>query len=723
VGPARNSAWLAALLCATLTEGCDVAPSRPPIVLISIDTLRSDHLPAYGYRGVATPAIDALRRDAVLFTRAYTHVPLTLPAHASLLSGRLPGEHGVRDNLGYNLGGDVQPWLPELLRDSGYAVGGVVSAIVLRRETGLARGFDHYDDQLPPRRGLPAGGVSRSGAASLEAADAWLRSVDQRPAFLFFHIYEPHFPYTPPPPFAERYVDAPYDGEIAEADRLVGELIGRLRRLKIYESALVILLSDHGEGLGDHGEEEHGVLLYREALQVPLLLKLPGSRRAGDTVAAPAQLVDIVPTVAALLDLELPSDLLGASLLDLPLERRIYAESHYGEVHYGWHALRSLVEGDYHFIDSSELELYDLARDPAERRNLAAERRRMAATLRAAAAERAVPLTAARPESPEARRGLAALGYLGGGGPATAGARGELPPPQHRVHALRELSAAVRLLQDGETEAGAARLAEFLEREPLIVDGWERLGRAHGQLGRWSAALAAFERAFEISGHNPDRSLAVALAKLELGRTAEALALVRWAQAAGALDTESQAQFGRRLLARSLTAEAESVLRRIPSRPGDGAGLAALAELLASSGRTAEALAAAQEAAKLAPQDADAYEQLALAHLQAGESALAREAGQRSVELDPQRANAWNLLGVALYQVGQRDAALSAWARAVEVNPNLYDTLYNLGIKAAEAGRNDQAAWALRRFLASAPSERYGGDFPRVRALLATLDG
>ena len=279
-----------------------------PIVVISIDTLRSDHLPAYGYKGVETPALDALRRDAVLFERAYSHTPLTLPSHVSLLTGVLPSRHGVRDNLGYAFDAEKYPFLPRLLGRAGYATGAAVSAYVLRGETGLAKGFDVYDDGISLRPTEALGNSQRSGRESSRAALAWLGTVKDKPFFLFLHLYEPHTPYAPPEPFATRYRAVPYDGEIATADAIVGDFLAELKKRGVYDKAIIALVSDHGEGLGDHGEQEHGILLYREALQVPLFLKLPGAKLGGAAVAAPAQLVDLAPTLLALAGQPVPPE-------------------------------------------------------------------------------------------------------------------------------------------------------------------------------------------------------------------------------------------------------------------------------------------------------------------------------------------------------------------------------------------------------------------------------
>ena len=237
-------------------------------------------------------------------------IPLTLPSHVSILTGELPPVHKVRDNAGYPFESAKHPYLPRLLKQAGYETGAAISAFVLRPDTGLADGFDLYDGELRPELGDTIDSVQRPGGETLQAALPWIRERAGRPFFFFLHLYEPHAPYEAPEPFASRYPD-PYDGEVAAADAVVGDLVAELKRLGIYDRATVVLLSDHGEGLGDHGEGQHGIFLYRETLQVPLLVKLPGGKRGGERIAAPAQLADVTPTLLSLAGLEVPRELPG----------------------------------------------------------------------------------------------------------------------------------------------------------------------------------------------------------------------------------------------------------------------------------------------------------------------------------------------------------------------------------------------------------------------------
>src|SRR5437870_4252676 len=340
-----------AFLCA-----CSRQQASPPVILISIDTLRADHLTAYGAKRVDTPAIDRLANDGIVFENAYAHVPLTFPAHDTMLTGRLPVENGVRSNIGYRLDRDVQLTLPRLLAQRGYATGGAVSAYVLRGDTGLRSLFDFYDDSMEVWESATLGSLQRRGDETARVALKWVDGVQARPFFLFFHLFEPHSPYEPVEPFRSKYAN-PYDGEIATADAIVGRFFAELDRRGLYDKSLIIVCGDHGEGLGDHGEAEHGVLLYREVLHVPLIVKLPGRQLAGRRVAAPAQLVDILPTVTGAVGAKVPAGLPGVSLIDLAegrggAPRQIYSETLYPRLHLGWSELRSLTDARDRYIES-----------------------------------------------------------------------------------------------------------------------------------------------------------------------------------------------------------------------------------------------------------------------------------------------------------------------------------------------------------------------------------
>ncbi len=497
-----------------------------PVILISVDTLRSDHLPMYGYQKVETPHLDRLRQDGILYRHAYSHVPLTLPSHSSMLTGLRPADHGVRGNLGYHLDAANHPWLPRILKQHGYKTGAAVSAFVLRAATGMSSDFDFYDDNILQRT-WKMGSAQRKGDQTLAAVEPWLESVKGSPFFLFFHLYEPHRPWDPPEPFASRYTLA-YDGEIASADDLIGRLIAELERLGVYDKALVFFVSDHGEGLGDHGFQEHGPLLYRDVLQVPLVVKLPGNQRGGTTSDAPAQLTDLVPTVLSLLGIDQPEELEGQSLLTLDeaQQRPIYGETQFPRIHFGWSELTSVIEYPYHLIQGPDRELYDLEKDPGEEHNIIQEQRRTYAGLRDALERYDGSFQEPdQTEDPEVRKQLEALGYVG-----SVGNRGEesLADPKTKLEVLNLLGKALDLAEAGQYEQAVGVYQQILDQEPQLVDAWEYMGNSLLRLGRPREALKAFDHQMKLTGGSPYASLTMAGCLVRLGRLDEAkrLALV-----------------------------------------------------------------------------------------------------------------------------------------------------------------------------------------------------
>ncbi|HVR41434.1 MAG TPA: sulfatase-like hydrolase/transferase [Thermoanaerobaculia bacterium] len=465
------------------------------MIIISIDTLRADHLPAYGYKGVETPAIDALRKDAILYANAYSHVPLTLPSHVSLLTGQLPPDNGVRNNIGFPFDAAKHPTIASLLKQNGYATGAAVSAYVLRGNTGLANAFDFYDDRVAVRSGQVLGRLQRPGTESAQAAEQWIASQGDKPFFFLLHLFEPHSPYDPPEPFKTRYASLPYDGEIAAADVIVGQFIDDLKKKNIYDRAVIVLLSDHGEGLHDHGEDEHGIFLYREAIHVPLILKLPKSQRAGESVSAPVQLIDVLPTIAALTGITAPAGLKGASLLAPPASRNIYSETLYPRIHLGWSDLRSLAGDTFHYIDAPRPELY-AASDVAEKSNVLEDNRRVYAAMR----KELEPFPREMPVigniDPEEAKKLAALGYLSS---TSSQSNGPLPDPKDHIDELSAIMRATQLEKEGRYAESAALLRDTIAKNPRLTDAWTLLAKVLEEMGRYEEAIETYKRGIQIA--------------------------------------------------------------------------------------------------------------------------------------------------------------------------------------------------------------------------------
>ena len=378
-------------------------PPSPSVLLVTIDTLRADHVGCYGDHRVETPVLDALAAEGWRFENAYAQVPLTLPSHAVILTGTYPMFNGVRDFTTSGLPAGI-PTLAEILGRHGYQTAAFVSSFALQSMWGLNRGFQLYDEDLgvDPGRSSDTFLDVRRGDRTVDRLLEWLGSSIHTPFFVWLHLYDAHSPYRSPEPYASRYAGRPYDGAIAFDDAQVGRVLARLRALKMYDQTAIVLLSDHGESLGEHGEDEHGFFIYNATLRVPLILKLPGTGRATQipvprvpdpgsrVVFSPVGTIDVAPTIAQWC--EIPASetrgFQGRSLLRLLVQEAasddtpVYGESYYPRDSFGWHQLRCVITSRFKYIGAPRPELYDLAADPQERTNLMATSTAVAATLR-----------------------------------------------------------------------------------------------------------------------------------------------------------------------------------------------------------------------------------------------------------------------------------------------------------------------------------------------------
>lgn len=679
----RQPALVISLAAALLATACgrDASPRRfpgAPVILISVDTLRADHLPAYGYRQVETPNIDGLRRDSVLFERVYSHCPMTLPSHASMFTGSLPTEHGVRNNIGYRFDGARFRTLAEELRERGYAAGAAVSSYVLRSDTGIDDGFEFYEDSIAVATAGATSEHQRSGRETLKHALAWIQGHREQPFFFFLHLYEPHAPYDPPEPFKSRYPSA-YDGEIAAADDIVGELVRSLKASGLYDPAILIFTSDHGEGLEDHGEDQHGILLYREALWVPLLVKLPGSHQADsisrDSISQPRPLAHLFGTVLRLVGIDLPSR--PASWFDAGGDaeveaRPIYSETLYPRIHLGWSELRSLIDGRYHYIEGPSPELYDLERDPGEARNLITIERREASRLRQEM--QGYPTTAATigEIDPEDARKLAALGYVGT--PRERGA-GPLPNPRDEVKNLARIKAAFRLADERRLEEAIAASRSLLQENPKLLDAWSKLGEVLVESGRYDEAIEVYRSAIaHAERFSPDLALALGFAYLKHGETTPAAAHAR-------LALKTHPREANELLARVALEEGrfdaaeEHVRSALQSGDSQPATLLLLADVERTAGKLERALGRVQEAERRAAelgvgrlQGADYLRGDLLARLDRPEEAAA--AYRREITTFPQHLQAYANLAVILMIQGRSAEANELLEQMARNNPH-----------------------------------------------------
>jgi choline-sulfatase len=648
-------------------------PARPDVVLITLDTTRADRLGSYGYAAAGTPHLDRLAAGGVRFAHAVSPAPLTLPAHASLMTGRNPYGHGVRNNGHFVLAGDV-PTLAERFTAAGYDTAAFVSSFVLDRQFGLARGFATYDDALDPPRGLADSlELERRGDRTVAAASAWLagRSAGARPYFLWVHLYDAHDPYIPPASYRANFEGRPYDGEIAFQDAMAGELLARAGHGG-NSGPLVIVAADHGESLGEHGESTHGLFVYESAVRIPLLVSWPGvlAPRVVEPVVA---LVDVAPTIAALAGIAPLEGVDGRSTVPLidgeetsPSPVPAYAETFFPQFFMGWAPLRSVRDGSWKLIDAPEPELYDLAADPAERTNLYAAQpataralRRQLETMARAGADRASPA----PMSAEARQRLSALGYVSG--PAAPVATGAPAADPKRMAPLFErLLDGNRALARGEPEAAVTIATAVLAEDAGNSFARLVLGRALLAGGKPREAIDALRAYLTAVPGSADAHHWMALAHLRLGDRARALAEE---EAALALDSRH------------------------------GAALALRAGLLFSSGKRVEAVQGLRDAVAADPGNHSLRVSLADLLADAGHAVEAEPEYRRVLEARPNDVAALLGLGLLLARTERFDPAVAALTRVLEIDPGQDEARFERAVVYERLGRVAEARAGYER--------------------------
>jgi arylsulfatase A-like enzyme/Flp pilus assembly protein TadD len=644
-------AWGAALAAAlAIQSGC---PRPQPassasgfnLLLVTLDTVRADHIGAYGDTAVQTPSLDLLASEGVRFAEAESPVPLTLPAHSSIMSGLLPPRHGVRNNGGERFP-DGPPTLATVLSAAGYRTGAFIGAFVLDRRFGLARGFDRYDDDIPRERVADLD-AERPGRVVVDRAIAWLDTPSDKPFFAWVHLYDAHAPYDPPEPYRSLYAGRPYDGEIAEVDEQVGRLLAELDRLGVARRTVVAVVGDHGEELGEHGELTHGLLLYQPSLHVPLLLRAPGVLPRGWVVGTPVGIVDLAPTLAGLVGHPLtaapghPLDGrdLSAALIrhKSPAAEQIYAESLYG-TSFGWSPVFALRRGALKYIQAPRPELYDLAADARERDNLVDRRPADVGTL--AGELTSVAADGGSTGAPvsldaEALARLRSLGYLAGVALGTnRGVGGR--DPKDAVVLFRAFEEAHAVLVAGRLDEARAQYEKLLRDDPNDPVFIAQLAEVCRRTGDLSRAVELYRRAVAVAPNDRD------------------------------------ARYN-------------------------------LAVTLQEAGRNEEAFDALKEAIRLDPGRPEAHNALGIALALRGDLEGARRELDRAVQLDPHDARACNNLGNVLRDLKRPDEAEKAYTRAAELAPDYPDPLNGLGTLEVQRGRPAAAVAYFKRALAIAP--------------------
>ena len=660
---------------------------NPDVVLVTIDTLRADALGFSGNRRSETPALDRLAAQGLVFTDAHAHNVVTLPSHVNILTGLYPYQHGVRENSGFRLDPKT-PTLATLLKARGYATGAFVGAFPLDSRFGLARGFDVYDDRYPKGRvALDFEMPERPASEVIAAARRWYAENGGKPRFLWVHLYDCHAPYRPPRPFDAQYQDNPYLGEVAGVDAALKPLLDPLLATG-GAATLLVVTSDHGEALGDHGELTHGLFAYEATLHVPLILWMRGAIAPGKS-ARSARHIDIAPTVLAAVGVEKPPDLPGSSLLDGgggSGSNLSYFESYSTAYNRGWAPLRGMLGSGFKFIDLPLPELYDLVHDPAESRNLADSDRDRLRKLRAALPAGSVFGAAPRGAvSAEEVARLRSLGYVSSSALIKRDYTAQ-DDPKNLVKVDGEIHDAVDRYQRGDLSGAIEVSRRLVAERPTMAVAYE--------------------------------SLAFLLRRAERG--SEALAVYRSALEHGAVTEDLRAQYGLALCEAGLPGQAARVLSPL-SGSDQPDSLNALGVALADSNRLADATGVFQRVLSIDPENVEAYGNLGIVRLRGGDAAAAGEAFRKALSIDAGFARGWNGLGVALARLGDERGAMDCWGKAVALDPKLFDALFNLGLTAGKNGLKKESRRALELFVTTAPPRLYRGDIARARMLLRTL--
>lgn len=649
--------------------------ARPDVVLVTIDTLRADRVGAYGSLRGASPAIDALGASGVVALDAVVQVPLTRPSHASLMTGLLPFQHGIRDNASPPLPSSI-PTLASSLRSAGYATAAFIGAFPVSRGSGLENGFDTYDDPFVAETDATAAAVDRNERPAREVIDAalaWLAKPDTRPRFVWIHLFEPHYPYEPLPPFDAKFKGSPYDGEVATADR---ELKRLLDRHPPGPARLVVVTSDHGEGLGEHGEDEHHLFVYDSTLRVPLILAGADLPR-GLKVRGQFRSIDLMPTILDLAGAAVPkvtgasraSNLRGGGVIP---DNESYAESLYGSIHFGYAPVRALRGEGFKYIDTPRPELYRVASDPAEATDLSAARAPLAAAmqkrLRQMHGEGATRPSLPVPVSAAAQERLAALGYVAGGPASTPSSGASGPDPKDRVAHYRRYSRAIN-------EALKARRA----LDPAgVVRALLPVAKEFG--GQASVANFLGEALLET------RRFAEAVPHLERARDAAPGSWRRWGRLAEALSGAGRVEEALVALARGLAVaprQADLIRLRVA--------------LLTRSGRSADAAKALEAASAADPDNAVLLAELASLRRNSGDLAAAESLSLKAVALGPGNSDVWLSRGLVLGATGRAEQAAEAFGRAASLDPTNVDAWFYAAAAAVQRGDGTRALESLAR--------------------------
>jgi arylsulfatase A-like enzyme/predicted Zn-dependent protease len=698
-----------------------LTPARPRnLLLVSLDTVRADRLGSYHYAQAQTPRLDALAASGLRFEHASTVAPLTLPAHSSLMTGTFPAWHGVRDNGGFYLDDD-QLTLAEMLRERGFRTGGFVGAFVLDRRWGISQGFDRYFDDFDLDKYENASmmdTIQRPGGEVVDHALEWLKADATQPFFAWVHLYDAHTPYEAPEPYRSRFPrtrDGAYDAEISSADAQVGRLVDALRDAGRLDDTLIVVVGDHGEMLGEHGEPTHGFFIYEGATRIPLVISGPGVPAA--VISDQVRIVDVAPTALSLLGVPVPKPVQGADLMPLARGQHLgliaHSESWYPRYHYGWSELRAIQDGRFKLIRAPRPELYDLATDPREERDQAqAAAARLDLFGRALDEFESKTARAGAPQGPraidsETEERLAALGYVAGSvslqrmaGPA----RGD---PKDKIGLYNLMKEAAALSSENRIDDAIATVRQALDQDPEIVEGYMLLGNFYKKLKRPEDAIAAYRDALARDSEHQNALFSLALAYKDEGRLDEARVGFERARELDPRNGKVLWQLADLWMRKRDFARAEAIIADALERKVDEHRLLLkLAESRIEAQRFDEAEQALKTALEKKPDLAVAHFDLGLAYEGQGQTAKAIESYERELASNPKAYRAAFNAAKLLQRAGRAQEAIAHYRKTVEIDPTFGTGQLFLAKALYDAGDLTGAEEWARKGLTNKPEPR-----------------
>ncbi|MGA1791035.1 MAG: tetratricopeptide repeat protein [bacterium] len=669
------------------------AKTTPPVnfLLITIDTIRPDHIGCYGYDRIKTPHIDRLAEKGILFENAFSPVPITLPSHTSILTGTYPGFHGIRNNGTYAVS-DAAVTLAELLKDEGYATAAFVGAYVLDKRFGLDQGFDVYDDDLSREEEQTFTYKERRAESVTNAVIQWLKERNPSRFFLWVHYFDPHMHYNPPPPFSAEYADRPYDGEIAYTDHWIGVLLDVLHQSGISENTIVILTGDHGEGLGEHQEKTHGIFIYDTTLQVPLIFNCPRLFPRSGRIRSLVRLIDIAPTILSLAGCKINRDMQGVSLLplinkkDSDLKLILYCESFYPQFSHNWSPLMGLRTSKWKYIQAPIKELYRVEKDHQELKNVFEKEHEQADKLASQLDRLQDRITASRSTKDDqritldekSRERLRSLGYVFT--PDLMEGGKDLPDPKEMIGTLASMDEGLAYFGKGEYGKARDQFLKILEKSPNDADTHTILGHAYEAMGDLEKSTASFKKALDLGCKDLRIYIKLGSLYMKQKRFKEGIDTFREALAINPGCKEALMNIAGYHLQKGDLDKARTRLQEfLEIDPDDVRANNYLATIHVRQRRYDQAILACRTALETDPNNVSALVVLGSTLLYQHRYPEALDALQRAIRIKPDSPRPHYFAGLVTFQQNQMDQAIGYFEKAVQLDPNWAEPLFNLG--------------------------------------------